>query len=123
MTRPPIAPQVRGRIPPRILPALARNFTVHRVGSAVYLHGDALYVIAGAWDGPPPPWAPRLGAVSAGYLRRLDRCERDQHSRWMLRDRLGRFFTRLPWWRVPGAVVYRHEPRRPSLFELTWGRP
>lgn len=120
----PLAPQARGRIPPRILPLLERRgFTVHRLGAATYIHRDELHLIAGSWDGSPPPWADRLGEASAGYVRRLERCDREQRSRWMLRDELGRFAIRLPWWRVPGPVVYRHERRRPSLYELSWERP
>jgi hypothetical protein len=109
-------------VPTRVLPALRRRgFRVHRVGAAAYIHDGELHVIAGAWNGRAPTWAPRLGDVSDGYRRRLERCERRQVGRWMVRDRLGRFFRRRSWWQVPGALVYRHEPRRPSLRELGWG--
>ena len=120
-----VAPQVRGRVDPRVPAALERRgWAVHHVGRAVYAHGDGLHLLFGVWARreAPPAWADRLGRPSAGYIRRVGRLERRQCGRWMLRDRLGRFLVRLPWWRVPGPVVYRHEPRRPSWYELVWGR-
>jgi len=98
---------------------------VHQVGRAAYVHGDQVHLIVGVWDrrDVPPPWASRLGRASDGYVRRFDRCDRQQVGRTMFRDRWGRFVTRLPWWRWPGPRLYSWQARTPSLFELERGRP
>jgi hypothetical protein len=125
-TRPTLAPQLRGWITPRTLAGfVGLGFTAHRVGRAVYLHdAGGLHLLLGVWErrDPTPPWASRLGQPSAGYVRRVERCEREQRGRLMGRDPDGRFAYRRPWWRVPGPVVYSHEPHRQSWYEQTWGR-
>lgn len=123
--RPPLAPQLRGWITPRTLAGfLELGFHAHRVGRAVYLHDGPMHLLFGVWErhDPRPPWADRLGEASAGYRRRVERCELEQRARWYGRDAGGRFAYRRPWWRVPGPVVYRDDPHRPSWYESGWGR-
>lgn len=104
-----LVPQLRGHVPTRVLEAWrASGWHVHQVGQAGYVHlGDQHYLV-GVWDrrDPAPAWAPRLGRLSCGYQRRLDRLERTQRWRTMARDRAGRFTIRLPWWRWPGVRAY-----------------
>lgn len=124
--RQPVAPQVRGHVPPRVLEAWeAQGWAIHRVGRAAYVHHGDLHLIVGVWPRreQAPVWVARLGRGSAGYMRRLDRCAIEQRGRTMLRDRIGRFVIRLPWWRWPAPRVYSFEPPEPSLYELEWGRP
>lgn len=119
--RVPIAPQVRGRLAPRILWYLEdAGWHVHRVGRAAYLHDAELHVLAGVWSprDPAPAWSRRLGVASDGYLRRWDRCDLEQVGRLMLRDSRGRFHARLPWWRVRGPRLYSWQPPSPSLYDL-----
>lgn len=98
---------------------------VHRIGQAAYLHLEDSHVLVGVWDrhDAPPAWAPRLGRPSAGYVRRAQRCDREQLGRTMYRDRAGRFLARLPWWRWPGPRVYSWQAAAPSLYMLEQGRP
>lgn len=120
-----LAPQIRGRVDPRVTRSLETwGWSVHRVGRAVYAHGAGLHLIFGVWERGvvAPAWSGRLGLPSAGYIRRVERLERRQRGRCMLRDRFGRFLVCLPWWRVAGPIVYRHELHRPSWYELVWGR-
>lgn len=101
------------------------GWQVHQVGQAAYVHRGHEHLILGVWDrrDPRPAWAGRLGRASEGYLRRFDRCEREQLARTMLRDAAGRFAARLPWWRWPGPRVYSWQAPAPSLYELERGRP
>jgi hypothetical protein len=125
--RQPVAPQVRGHVPPRVLEDWAgQGWAIHRVGRAAYVHHpEGLHLIVGVWPrrDPAPTWSARLGRASAGYMRRLERCAVEQRGRTMLRDRLGRFLARLPWWRWPAPRVYSFEPAGPSLYDLERGRP
>jgi hypothetical protein len=120
-----------------VVDALAADgYHVHRVGAAAYIHGpvcsgatpdrqgallDArrptLNLLVGVW-GPHelvPSWARRLGAPSAGYIRRARRLDLEHRGRAYLRDRRGRFLVHLPWWRVPPVQVYSFEPAGMSL--------
>lgn len=120
-----LVPQLRGHAPSRVLESLrAAGWEVHQVGQAAYVHQGPDHFILGVWDRrePAPAWAPRLGRVSAGYLRRADRLERNP-ARTMARDAGGRFSIRLPWWRWTGVRVYSWMPAMPSLYELEQGRP
>lgn len=122
-TRRLLAPQLRGRVEPRIVHHLAARpgWRVHRVGQAAYVHGpDGHHYLFGVWTrrAPAPAWAHRLGRASDGWWNRVERCERRQQGRWILRDRAGRFYARLPWWRVPGARVYSWRPPAPSLVAM-----
>jgi hypothetical protein len=119
-----IADQVRGHIEPRILEHWRRSgWRVHQVGQAAYVHGPTLHLIFGVWGrrDPAPVWAGRLGHESAGYLRRVERCAREQTGRRFLRDAGGRFRALLPWWRTPGPRLYRWLAPSPSFFELERG--
>ncbi len=112
-----LAPQLRGHVPTRLVGALGRRgWRLHRVGAAVYAH-DGLHLLLGVWDRRElaPVWASQLGRPSAGYLRRLARCDRQQTGRLMHRSPDGSFVARLPWWRMPGPRVYSFEPPSPSL--------
>jgi hypothetical protein len=118
-----IAPQLRGRVEPRILDHWrAQGWHVHRVGAAAYVHSpdDAWHFLFGVWGhrATPPPWIDRLGAISDGYYRRYLRVEREQRWRRMLRGHTGRFLVRLPWWRWPTPALYRFVPAGPSPWEL-----
>lgn len=124
--RAPIAPQLRGRVDPRLLDHWRRaGWHVHRIGAAAYVHSpdDRHHLIVGVWArrSPAPPWAGRLGRESAGYRRRLARLEREQHGRRFIRDAAGRFLAPLPWWRTPGPRLYAWLEPAPSLFELAHG--
>lgn len=134
-----LAPQLRGRVNPRVLLALAaRGYTVHRVGQAAYIHGPVCsgetpdrqgsllddrrpthHLILGVWPAgaPAPAWTERLGLPSAGYCRRLERRDREQRAAAFLRDELGRFAVRLPWWRLPTVTAYPWEPEQGSWAE------
>lgn len=119
----PLAPQLRGRVDPRLIAYWrGAGWHVHQVGQAAYVHSPAgrHHLILGVWGRrePAPVWADRLGRASEGYLRRADRLPRETRSRLFLRDELGRFVARLPWWRVRPPRVYRHEPVPLSLAEL-----
>lgn len=125
--RVPIAPQVRGRVTPRVLEHWrSSGWAVHRIGQAAYVHGDGHHLIVGVWGrrDPRPPWAGRLGRASDGYLRRVTRCVAEQRGRRFLRDALGRFVALMPWWRWAPATVYSFEPVGLSLYELEleWAR-
>jgi hypothetical protein len=112
-----IVPQVRGRATTRIVAWLeVLGYRVHRVGRAVYVHGDAsdLHMLLGVWDRgeEPPPWSTRLGAVSAGYARRRARRTRELGWLRLARDERGRWVGRRPWWLWPVVGAHRHEPLR-----------
>lgn len=114
-----LAPHLRGRITPRILAALERDgWHVHRIGAAAYVHapGDDHHLIFGVWPrrAPAPSWAQRLGRVSDGYQRRVERAAFEQRWRRMARDAGGRFAFLLPWYRWPTPEVYRFEPSAPG---------
>lgn len=116
-----IAPQVRGRLTPRVLAALeSQGWRVHRVGAAAYLHtpDGRHHLIMGVWGRrqAPPIWAPRLGQASAGYLRRRERMAAAQPWRRMARASSGRFTLPLPWyrWPVPGAYSWEPEVQDPQ---------
>ena len=115
-----LAPQLRGRVTPRVLEALeARGLRVHRIGAAAYVHGPGHHLLLGAWPRGTvaPAWADRLGHASAGYVRRLERAEREQHGATYLRDDRGRFLVRLPWWRQPAVRAYAWDPEPLSWIE------
>lgn len=107
----PLAPQARGHVPRRIVGYWrAEGWHVHLVGQAAYVHspdGDH-HLILGVWDRtePPPAWAGRLGRVSAGYVRRWDRRDRETRWRRLARDAGGRFLGLMQWWRWPGPELY-----------------
>jgi hypothetical protein len=114
-----LAPQLRGRLTPRILEALeADGWHVHRVGAAAYVHapGGEHHLIFGVWPRrvAPPAWATRLGEASDGYRRRADRISLEQRWRQMARDLAGRFSHRLPWYRWPAPAPYSFEDDRPG---------
>lgn len=120
--RAPIAPQVRGRVGPRILAALAADgWHVHRVGRAAYLHSpdDRHHLILGVWPrgATAPSWSDRLGRPSAGYARRLERTVSSRPWLRMARDQVGRFTVPLPWWRWPIPAPYHFEPGRLGLAD------
>ena len=121
-TRAHLAPQLRGRVDRRVVDYLASlpGWRVHRIGQAAYAHGPAGHYLFGVWArrAPAPAWETRLGRASEGWWRRVERCERQQTGRWMLRDRFGRFYARLPWWRVPGARIYSWARPAPSLVAM-----
>lgn len=99
----------RGRLRPDRLAALERaGFAVHRVGRAAYVHDPELHAIFGAWaEGEPaPPWADRLGRLSAAWQRRYGRKRAEQSWRRLARDRRGRFAGRRPWYHWPAVQVY-----------------
>lgn len=54
----------------------------------------------------------RLGFVSAGYERRLERCSHEQAWRRLARDASGRFLGVMPWHRWPQPVLYRWDGQR-----------
>ena len=111
-------PEPRTHVPPRVIAALAADgYRVHRIGAAAYVHGQAGHFLFGVWDGRAPGWADRLGAVSAGYLRRARRLDLEHRGRAYLRDRRGRFLVRLPWYRVPPVQVHSFEPAGTSLVD------
>jgi hypothetical protein len=115
-----LAPQLRGRVNPRVLLALeARGYTVHRLGAAAYVHGAGHHLILGVWaaGAPAPAWSLRLGRPSAGYCRRLERRDRELRAARFLRDEHGRFAIRLPWWRLPTVTAYPWEPAQGSWLE------
>ena len=139
-TRPYSAcPQLRSHVPPRVVDALAAGgYHVHRVGSAAYIHGPVcsgatpdrqgslqddrrptLHLLFGVWGrrGHVPSWADRLGAPSAGYLRRACRLDLERRGRHYCRDGRGRFLARLPWYRIPPVQVYSFEPAGLSLVD------
>jgi len=116
----PACPQLRSHVPPRVVGALAADhYHAHRIGAAAYVHGVGGHFIFGVWDRceRPPAWAGRLGALSAGYLRRARRLDLEHRDRAYLRDRRGRFLVRLPWYRVPSVQVYSFEPAGLSLVD------
>lgn len=119
-----LAPNLRGHVSSRTLAGLAsRGLTVHRVGSAAYVHGQGVHWIFGVWDrgGPVPPFASRLGRASEGYRRRVDRLARETRHRELARVS-GRFAGRLPWHRVRPVRAYTWESERPSWLELVASR-
>ena len=81
----------------------------------MYAHDPAgdHHLLVGVWPrrGPIPLWAHRLGQVSPGYERRLDRCWHEQAWRRLARDARGRFLATLPWWSWPQPVLYRWDGR------------
>ena len=111
-----LAPQLRGCVSSRTLETMeAKGLRVHRVGRAAYVH-DGLglrWVLAVRDRGEPAPFAGRLGRVSDGYRRRLERLARETRHLEMARVR-GRFAGRLPWWRVPPVRAYRWDPEPPT---------
>lgn len=117
-----LAPQLRGRLTPRILDALEGDgWHVHQIGQAVYVHAPGgVHLIFGVWPrrSPAPPWADRLGMASAGYLRRVDRRTAEQAWRRMARDLAGRFSHRLPWYHWPAPAAYTFEGIRPGWADV-----
>jgi len=109
----PIAPHARGHVGRRVLDHWrATGWSVHQVGQAAYVHSpDGLHLIVGVWDHreAPPAWAGRLGRVSAGYVRRWDRVDRETRWRREARDDRGRWVGMLPWWAWPAPPVYRSQ--------------
>lgn len=105
-------PNLRTHVTPAVL-AYWRTlgWTTHVVGQAVYAHSPDghHHLLVGVWGkrDPRPVWADRLGQVSAGWERRLDRCDHEQASRRMARDERGRWLGLMQWWRWPQPVVYR----------------
>ncbi len=96
-------PNLRTHVTPAVL-AYWRTlgWTTHRVGQAVYAHDPSgrHHLLVGVWSkrDPLPAWAGRLGRVSEGYQRRLERCYDEQV--WSTRPLA-------PWWRWPAPTVYR----------------
>ena len=125
--RTPIAPQLRGRVPLRLIEYWRRaGWRIHRVGRAAYVHSpdDRHHFLVGAWSrraAQSPPWAARLGQVSQGYLRRSARLAREQRGRRFIRAETGQFLAPLPRWRVPGPRLYSWLEPTPSLFERERG--
>ncbi len=118
-----LAPQLRGRVEPRLLEHWrAAGWHVHRVGAAAYVHSpdSRHHLILGVWcrRSPAPSWAGRLGSASEGYLRRFDRLAREQRARTFVRDGRGRFVARLPWWQVPPPRVYSWDPEPVVILRL-----
>lgn len=114
MYRVGFVPQLRARVPRRVVDHWrAAGWRVHAIGQAAYAHSPdgAWHFLLGVWSRaePPPAWADRLGRPSDGYMRRLERCWRQQAWRRMFRDARGRFIVRLPWWRWPDPILYRWE--------------
>lgn len=118
-----LAPQLRGRVTPRILDVLERDgWHVHRIGQAAYVHAPAgdHHLIFGVWArrAPAPSWADRLGQVSAGYRRRVERATFEQRWRRLARDPGGRFAFLLPWHRsLQVRRSYRFDGPRPSMLD------
>ena len=113
-------PQLRTHVAPRVIEGLAAaGCHVHRVGAAAYVHGPTGHFLFGVWGRRElaPAWADRLGVVSAGYLRRARRLERERRGHAYLRDRRGRFVALLPSYRVPQVRVYSFEPAGLSLVD------
>ncbi|MHB8420637.1 MAG: hypothetical protein ACYDCL_21405 [Myxococcales bacterium] len=118
-----IAPQLRGHVEPRLIAYWrAQGWRVHQIGAAAYVHSpdDRWHFLFGVWGrrDAPPPWADRLGAISAAYVRRYARCNSEQRWRRLLRDTAGRFAVRLPWYRWPAPALYRFVPSTGSPWEL-----
>lgn len=114
-----LAPNLRGCVSSRTLAAMeARGLTVHRLGRAAYVHdGAGLHWILAVRDrGEPAPFPGRLGRVSDGYRRRVDRLARETRHRELARI-AGRFAGRLPWWRVPPVRAYSWDPEPQSWLE------
>lgn len=113
-------PELRTHVPRRVVAGLAADgYRVHRVGSAAYVHGPAGHFLFGVWDRreTAPPWAGRLGVLSAGYARRARRLDLERRGRAYLRDGRGRFLARLPWWRIAPVQVHSFEPAGISLVD------
>jgi hypothetical protein len=75
-----LAPQLRGHVTTRTLASLeGRGFRIHRIGQAAYVHGAGHHLIFAVWDRGQvlPVFAPRLGHISAGYRRRVERLARE----------------------------------------------
>lgn len=116
-----LAPQLRGRLTPRILDALYHDgWHVHQIGQAVYVHGDDGHYIFGVWPhrSPAPAWADRLGRESDGYVRRVDRLTIEQQWIRMARDLVGRFSHKLPWYHWPRPAAYSFETMRPGWADM-----
>lgn len=118
----PLAPQLRGRVNPRILEGLEqRGWHVHRIGAAAYVHAPdrSEHLIFGVWRhrSTSPAWALRLGRASAGYVRRLERVTREQRWRRQARDLAGRFSVLMPWHRWPTPALYSWDPAGPSVTD------
>ncbi len=98
------APNLRTQVTPAVLEYWrSLGWTIHRVGQAVYAHDpeNQHHLILGCWGkrDPAPAWACRLGHVSAGYQRRLERCFDEQV--WANRN------PDAPWWTYGQPRVYR----------------
>lgn len=120
--RAPLAPQVRGHVPPRVVDALERRgWHVHRIGAAAYVHAAdrSDHLLFGVWRrrAPRPTWAGRLGRASAGWFRRLERASREQRWRRQARDLAGRFSVVMPWTHWPTPALYSWDPAGPSVAD------
>jgi len=120
-SRPPLAPQVRGHVDPRVVEHLERRgWHVHRIGAAAYVHADGgLHLLFGVWPrrSPRPGWAARLGAASTAYWRRLERVAREQRWRRQARTDTGQFSSVMPWTHWPTPALYSWDPAGPSVAD------
>ena len=101
-------PQLRSHVDARVIDHLERTgWRIHRLGQAAYAHSstDGLHLLFGVWSRreKPPAWAGRLGRVSDGYLRRVERRSIGAGDASEL----------LPWWRRPKIGAYNFEDARP----------
>lgn len=105
-----IDPALRGHVSPRTISQLERyGLRVHRIGRAAHVHSadHSVSWILGVWfRDARPPWADRLDQHHRYLLGRAGPEGRDRRRvdaylaawrRGRLRDPLGRFLGRLPW--------------------------
>jgi hypothetical protein len=105
-------PNLRTRVTPAVLAYWRRpGWRLHAVGRPIYAHDPEgrFHLLVGCWPrrDPDPAWARRLGFVSAGWERRMERCRRDQAWRRLARDVRGRFVGIAPWWAWRQPLPYR----------------